>query len=150
MIPLCTSPWQGWKRFFFLIGRVNLTKPLAPSSNHKSKSCVLVRDTNPVCSLPLSPSLSARPGVRRREMMAGLTHAYKRMELGLLACSVLGDVLCLLEMKHQLHICAAGFIHCRHYMSPVPVFLHLTTPEWPWALQEGYRTEPDNYFSFTT
>lgn len=47
MIPLCISPWQGWKRISFLIGRVNLTKPLAPSSNHKC-SPGLVRDTNPL------------------------------------------------------------------------------------------------------
>lgn len=148
MISLCASPWQGWKRFSFLIGRVNLTKPLAPSSNHKSKSCVLVRDTNPVCSPPLSPSLSARPGARRREMMAGLIHAYNTH--GTRAPGLQCAWGCAVPFGNEAPATHAGCIHCRHYTSPLPVFLHLTTPEWPWPLQEGYRGGPDNYFSFIT
>lgn len=137
MIPLCTSPWQGWKRFSFLIGRVNLTKPLAPPSNHKSKSCVIVRTQTQfaACLCPQPWVLTPERG-GGKWWLGSVTHTSAWKSGSWLVLCLL-YALCLLEMKHQLHICAAGCFHCRHYKHPVPVFLHLTTPEWPWPLQEG-------------
>lgn len=60
-------------------------------------------------------------------MMAGLIHAYNTH--GTRAPGLQCAWGCAVPFGNEAPATHAGCIHCRHYMSPLPVFLHLTTPE---------------------